>query len=480
MGLKHHRVLLVNPPHSGFLGMGFEPSISLGYLSETLESHGVDHEVLDMALGYDENHLRATISRLGPDLVGFTMTTLDYAEIIRLIRGVKREFGVEVVVGGPHVSCAREELLEECPEIDRGVVMEGEQTLMELVSGKPPRDVPGLLFRTEAGVVFTGERPFARDLDAAPFPRYRKFEMGKYLKRSVGVVTSRGCPHQCIYCPVRLTSGNRMRLRSAESVFEEISYWHGRGWRAIDIWDDNFSISRKRVHAICDRIIREKTAPLVLNLPNGVRADRVNRAMLEKMKAAGFRKIAFGVEGGNDRILRLLRKGERMETIERAIEDACDVGLDVILFFLIGTPGETMEDVEDSFRLALRHPVAGANFYNLIPFPRTELFDLVSGKGWLLKEPGEYLNGASQFANEPCFYTPELSALERKRAFRRAARVSRQVKGAWAGRKFRRLGPLAEIIRLIYTNERLTRLYSGKRSVYRIIETLKQRLLRER
>ncbi len=480
MKLKYRRVLLVNPPHSGFLGMGFEPIIGLGCLSETLEAHSVDHQVLDMALGYGENHLRKTVSRFAPDLVGFTMATLDYAEALRLIRGVKREFAVDVVVGGPHASCMRESLLEEHREIDFGVVMEGEQTLMDLVSGKAPRDIPGLLHRTDSGVVFTGERPFVKDLDAIPFPRYQKFEMGKYLKRSVGVITSRGCPHQCTYCPVRLTSGNRMRLRSADNVLEEIAYWRDRGYHTIDIWDDNFTINRKRVHAICDGIIQRGMRPLVLNLPNGVRADRVNREMLRKMKAVGFRKIAFGVEGGNNRVLRLLRKGERMETIERAIRDACDAGLDVILFFLIGTPGETMADIEDSFRLALRHPVAGANFYNLIPFPRTELFERVSEKGWLVREPRDYLNAASQFANEPCFATPELSVEERKRTFRRAGRVSRQVRGAWVERKFKILGPLAAIIRFIYTNDRLTRFYSGNRTLFRVIEIIKQLMLRER
>lgn len=163
---------------------------------------------------------------------------------------------------------------------------------------------------------------------------------------------------------------------------------------------------------------------LTLNMPNGVRADRVDLEMLQKMKRSGFRKIAFGVEGGNDHVLTLLRKGERMETIERSIRQACEVGLDVILFFLIGTPGESMEDIEDSFKLAQKYPVAGINFYNLIPFPRTELFEMVQREGWLLKKPEEYLSSASQFANEPCFFTPELSIEDRQKAFRRAKQIS--------------------------------------------------------
>jgi radical SAM superfamily enzyme YgiQ (UPF0313 family) len=219
---------------------------------------------------------------------------------------------------------------------------------------------------------------------------------------------------------------------------------------------------------------------LTLNLPNGIRADCVDRSLLQRMKEAGFRKIAIGVEGGNDRILKRLKKGERMETIERAIREACELGFDVVLFFLIGSPGESWNDIEESFRLTKKYPIAGANFYNLIPFPKTELFEWVHQNGYLVKTPEEYLSQISQFANEPCFYTPELSLSERKKAFIYAQQISKKVKGDWVRRKFKKWGPLAAGISFFYTNEPLNRFLWGKRSIYKIVEIIKQLLLKER
>ena len=482
---NYKRILLVNPPHPGFLGLGYEPNISLGYLSqalqtESLQAEGVVHRVLDMAAGYAPEDLWRSLRDFQPDLIGVTLVTLDYLNSLDLIRRIKKRTAACVVVGGPHVSSLRAAVLQSCPEIDFGVVMEGEQTLTELVMGKAPAEIRGLLYREQGKVIFTGERPFQKPLDKVAFPTYQQFELNRYLKRSVGIITSRGCPHQCTYCPVRLTSGHKMRLRSAANVFREIRHWYQQGIRTIDIWDDNFTLSPKRVHAICDYILAGDMPHLTLNLPNGVRADRVDRALLLKMKAAGLRKIAFGVEGGNDKVLQLLNKGERMADIETAIREACAVGLDVILFFLLGTPGETWADIEDSLELATRYPVAGANFYNLIPFPRTRLFETVQREGRLLQQPEVYLSSTSQFAAAPCFETPELPLAARLEALRRARQVSQQVRSRWVRHKFRRLGPAAELIRWIYTNDRLMALIRQRRGLISAVEGVKQRLLKER
>ena len=460
--------------------MGHEPNISLGYLSETLDSYGITHEIFDMALGYDESALWQKMRSYQPDLVGITLFSLGYLDAISLVKRIKQRFKVDIVVGGPHVSCMGQEILEKYPEIDYGVVREGEMTLVELCSHQDLSGIKGLLYHDTSQVIFSGERESCRDLNHIPFPRYRKFELQKYLKRTVGIVTSRGCPYQCIYCPVRLTIGHEIRLRTSESVIEEISYLYSEGYHAIDIWDDNFTISSKRVHRICDLLIGSRMKDLTLNLPNGVRADCLDRELLRKMKEAGFRKIALGVEGGNDKILKQLKKGERMETIESAIREACELNFDVILFFLIGSPNESWKDIEDSFRLATKYPVAGVNFYNLVPFPKTELFEWVYRNGYLLKRPEEYLSSTSQFANEPCFYTPDLSLAERKKAFNDANRISKTVKRNWVRRRFKKWGLFVSVICFFYTNEPLNRFLLGKRSIYKFIEMAKQLLLNER
>jgi radical SAM superfamily enzyme YgiQ (UPF0313 family) len=126
------------------------------------------------------------------------------------------------------------------------------------------------------------------------------------------------------------------------------------------------------------------------------------------MKEVGLHYIAFGVEAGNDRVLKRLKKGEDMQAIEKAVSEACDLGYKVTLFFLLGSPDETKADVEDSVTLALRYPVYDARFYNLIPFPGTELYDWVVTNHYFVEQQAgyEYLNDASHWVNTPISKPP--------------------------------------------------------------------------
>jgi anaerobic magnesium-protoporphyrin IX monomethyl ester cyclase len=135
------------------------------------------------------------------------------------------------------------------------------------------------------------------------------------------------------------------------------------------------------------------------------------------MKEIGFYHLAFGVEGGNDEVLRNIKKGEKISTIKNAIKTACDLDYDVGLFFIIGSPYETREDLEDSVKLAKDFPICEASFYNLIPFPRTELYDWVTKNDYFVESPDVYLDSASHWKNKPVFATPEFTYEERKKAY---------------------------------------------------------------
>ena len=112
-------------------------------------------------------------------------------------------------------------------------------------------------------------------------------------------------------------------------------------------------------------------------------------------------------------MLEIVKKGETIEQIESAVKDATELGYDVKLLFVVGTPYETREDVEDKVRLSKRYPIQDAHFYNIIPYPGTELFDWIEAEGLFIRDPEDYLNDVSVLANTPVFETPELSAAER-------------------------------------------------------------------
>lgn len=451
---KYRRVLLVFPDYEGGYVGQLRPPAGIGYLAQALEDQHVDYDVLDMSVGGSDEALLRKLREYRPDLVGISMMSYLYYrtyELFRLIKQYDRD--IVTVAGGPHISCAREAVLSECEAIDYGVVKEGEATLLDLVFGREPAETPGLIHRRGDAIVFNGERPYEKDFGVFPWPRYSKFPLGKYVTEEIGIDTSRGCPEQCSFCPVIPSIGRKYRRRSNESVLEELRYWYGRGVRQISFLDDNFTIRPDRVTELCKAIRAENFAGLELNCNNGVRADRVTPEMLQEMYAAGFRYAAFGVEGGNNRVLEIMRKGETLEEIERAIRMAIDAGLQVTLFFIVGNPGETPADIEDTKRLALKYPVFDARFYNLIPFPGTEVYDWVVENRLFIKDPRHYLNSSSLWDMEPVFETPEFTRTQRMQCLEEMRRVRKLIRYRAMKRELRRLGPLATVAARLFVND---------------------------
>ena len=424
--MRYKRVLLVNPPSCGEW-KGFRPHIGLGYIAQTLSENGFEYDVIDMNLGYKFKHLQKKIDTFKPDLVGMTLLTLEYKKFYKLLSMIKAENPrVKTVVGGPHVTIFKQEVMKDCTAIDYGVVYEGEETLIELCKGELPDDkIKGLMSRNNGRISYPGQREFIMDLDKLPFPRYEKFELKKYIPE-VELYSSRGCPHKCIFCPNRLLSPV-FRARSPVHVVDEIEYWYKKGFRQFNFDDDNFNRDNNRVYQICDEIERRNLKDLFLRCSNGIRADKVNRPLLSRMKEVGFHYIAFGADAGNNKMLKLIKKGETIEDIEQALKNACELGYDMKLLFVVGTPGETWEDVEDKVRLTMKYPLNDVHFYNIIPYPGTELYDWIEKNNRFLKKPEDYLNDVSFCEINPIFDTQELSAEDRVQLFKYLEGVRKQV-----------------------------------------------------
>jgi radical SAM superfamily enzyme YgiQ (UPF0313 family) len=430
------KVLLVSPPSSSYLGAVRPPS-GLGYLAQTLLSKGIDCRVEDMRVRGRISTLRKRIGDYEPDLIGLSLVSFEYSNSYEMIREMKEAYPpIPVVVGGPHVSVMGKAVLEACPEIDFGILHEGEHPIVELCRGvESYEEIPGLLFWRHGEVISGPKSIPVMDLDDLSFPRYIGFDLSKYA-RERNIVTSRGCPYSCIFCPNSLTA-KKFRARSAESVVDEIEYWYVRGIKQFNINDDNFTLVRKRVLDICEEIDRRKLTGLFIRCANGLRADRVDRELLSRMKQAGIREVAFGADGGNSRVLQeVVHKGETIEDVERALEDACDLGLRVKLFIIVGSPGETMSDIEDSLALAQRYPIVWLHLNNPIPYPGTALFESVRKNDWFVIPPEEYLNTVTEVDDTPVFETPDLPLEVRKQLLVRCRKIEKDVKRRAVERMF--------------------------------------------
>lgn len=466
------RISLIYPPVFESKWGAIRPPIGLGYISEILQLHGIDHQVIDMSLGYSLKQVKAKISSFQADLIGFSMTSLFHQSVYELIQTIKQQFPeIPTVVGGPHMSTLRQQVLEECQVIDYGVTLEGDETLIELCQGKPPEQIKGLLYRAaQQKIVYTGDRDFIMDLDQLPFPKYKKFELEKYVAREIGIITSRGCPYSCTFCPVKTTIGRTTRFRDVQPIVNELEYWHQKDYRDILVLDDNFAMHQDRVYDLCDEIERRGLTGFRFRCGNGIRADHVNYDLLKRMYDVGFRFLSFGVESANNEVLKTVKKGEQLERIEQAIKDACDIGYDVTLFFIIGLPGETPLKAEQSLRFAQRYPVFDAKFYNLIPFPNTEIYHWIKKNNCLLCQPEKYLNNASHWDTEPLFETPDFPREERIRMLKNAHKVRRQIRKAAMRRKLKKFGPLRSIAASMFIYDWVQDLLLHNRYVRRIAE----------
>jgi radical SAM superfamily enzyme YgiQ (UPF0313 family) len=459
MSKTFHKVLLVNPAYEA--SHYRTPSLlsGLGYVSEALIRAGIENRVIDMALGYSEADLLKIAREFNPDLFGFFLMTYRYRDHYRLIGQIRQAFPqATIVVGGPHLSTNREEVLESCAAVDYGVVREGEETLVELCTGKEPAGIGGLIWRENGIVRYNGDRAPVTDLDRVAFPSFSAFELDKYPYPGASkeitpmpIVTSRGCPYSCIYCPVKTAIGRHIRFRTPENILQEIKSRYDQGYRSLWIADDNFTINRKRVVEVCELILSSDLPGLRLGCGNGIRADLVDRELLELMRRAGFWYLAFGIESGSNSTLKNLKKGYCIEDAERGVREACELGFEVVLFFLLGSPGETEQDFRQSMALAERYPVADVRFYNLMPFPKTELYKWVGENGYFLRQPEDYLNDTISWQNRPVFETPEMPAPLKMRLFVEGEAVRKRVRRNRLVRRLEYLGLSSFIGRLMAT-----------------------------
>jgi len=474
--MRFNRVLLISPPSSSRYGALRVPA-GLGHIAQSIEENSIEYDCLDMRLGYRFKHLEKKIKQFRPDLVGISMITLEYRNTYQMISNIKEMIpNIKIVVGGHHVTILKEKVLDDCHSIDFGIVGDGEDAIIELCKDYLNyREIKGLIFREDGKIIYTGDRPPIEDLDKYSFPKYKKFDLRRYSKQ-IPIHSSRGCVFQCTFCPNKLL-GQKYRVKSVKYFVDEVEYWYKQGYKQFAIDDDNFTLNKTRVYEICDEIERRELKELFIRCSNGLRADRVDRDLLKRLKEIGVREVGFGVDGGNNKVLVSLKKGETIEKIEEAISIACELGLDVKLFIIVGTPFETESDIEDSIRLAKKYPVARVNFNNAIPYPGTEMFDYIKKNNLFIIPPEIYLNEISEEKKIPVFETPLLKKEDRIKLLKKCHKIEKEIMKNTVIRMFPKI-PMAKFLIEYLFNVDLFEFLFFKNLIFRkLIEEIRYRIL---
>jgi radical SAM superfamily enzyme YgiQ (UPF0313 family) len=300
-----------------------------------------------------------------------------------------------MIIGGSHVTSLPMQTLEN-PSFDYAVVGEGELTSLEFLEalerGRDLSAVKGIAYRENGKVRLTPRREYIADLDTLPFPdraslpplqayhpspsSYRRLPLGT-------MVTSRGCPHHCIFCD-RAVFGNAYRARGAKSVVDEMEILvHHHGAREIRFWDDTFNLRPARVLEICREIGERK---LDVEWSCVARVGNMTEEVLRPMRRAGCWQIDYGIETGNPDVLKSINKGITMDLVRRAVRLSRKAGIRVRGFFMLGLPGETEETMQETISFAKSLPLDVAVFHITTPLPGTELFEQAKSRGEISPE----------------------------------------------------------------------------------------------
>ncbi len=422
------KVLFVIPSSVGDYFSAQVPHTGIAYVSAVLKQNGIETKIVDMRLGYTIDEVLRFIDEFKPEYVGITLYSFGFDRSKHTIDTIKAHSNsYKVVLGGPHIAALKTKVLEDTAA-DIGVKQEGEIPMLQICKGLALQEVKGIVWRDEEGIHETEDMAYLSNLDDLPLPDYEGFELEKYLgysEKHLPLITSRGCPYQCIFCSIRLSMGLKFRARSPENIVNEIEHWYKKGWKSFEIDDDNFTLDMERAHKICD-IILERGLKVTWKCDNGIRADRVDLPLLQKMKKAGCVYISIGVEAGNDKILKVIKKGEKLQTILNAISLAKEAGIAVGATFIIGHPEETYEDFLDSLKVAETLPVDHVSFYNLVPYPGTELYNWVEQHGNFVMDKETFLYNVAHWKNKPIFETATFSVEQRKKAYRKSHSLYRK------------------------------------------------------
>jgi anaerobic magnesium-protoporphyrin IX monomethyl ester cyclase len=356
--------------------------LGLGYIAAYLRQQG---HAVRMVLSLTPEVLLDQLQTFKPELVGVSCMTPTFPQAVAICRLVKKHSNAATVLGGPHVTALKEEILQE-QSVDYVVYGEGELTITELCQALEQSDrqvshIQGLVYRAPDGTVKTNPpRALIKEVDSLPFPARDLVDMTrlgthKYIdvgRVSATMISSRGCPFKCAFCSSHITMGKIYRFRSAENVLAEIDELVDR-YRVnhIAFEDDTFTLNRDRVETICRGLIQRNYDLTWYCLS---RVESMDPELARLMRQAGCRLVSFGIESGNPEILEKIHKKISLPAARQAIEACYQAGLRTQCTFILGFPFDTQQTMADTLHFAQELSPTIAIFFALVPYPGTEMF----------------------------------------------------------------------------------------------------------
>ena len=424
------KILLVVPPST--LWPIERPHVvvplGIGYIAGMLEKAGHNVKVLDtIALGWKEylsgwktkkidtgqsihfglswEGIERHIRNESPDVIGISSSYTCQSENAYKVADIakKVDSGVKVITGGAHPTAFPEDVLKN-RNIDIVVLGEGENTIVDLVqkieNGSKLSGVNGIAYKERKTIKTNQRREFIEDLDSIPFPARHLLPMKEYFEAKsthggegkwspiTSMITSRGCPGICVFCSIHSIWGRKWRARSAKNVVDEIEQLVEKyAIKELHFEDDNLTLNKKRMMEICNGMIeRGLNEKVRWTTPNSVMVATLDEEVLKKMKESGCYALSFGVESGDENILKnIIRKNVPFDRLKDVIKVCKKLKIETTCSFILGLPGENKETFRKTIDFAKNSGLDKASFLAATPFPGTALYELCKTRGYIPK-----------------------------------------------------------------------------------------------
>jgi len=369
----------------------------LAYSASLLKSKNKDVKLIDAISGrLDEQRVMDEIKAAGPGLIVIETSTPSFNNDLRLAGGIKlKNPDSRITLCGPHATTYAKDILSEYEHIDYILMGEYEYTLLnlgeELEGSGNLNPVLGLAYRDNKEIVINRPRPTIGNLDELPYPERTAPDIYQYNDGFAGLPvpnvqmwSSRGCPFRCTFClwPQVIYGERKYRKRDPENIVNEMEWLIKEfNFKAVYFDDDTFNIDKAHVLGICDGIKRKG-----IKIPWAAmaRADLMEEELLRSMAEAGLYALKYGIESANSKVLELCKKEMDLFRAEKMIKYTKSLGIKVHLTFCLGLPGETRQSIQESIDFIGRTKPDSLQFSLATPFPGTEFFRGLEGKGSLL------------------------------------------------------------------------------------------------
>ncbi|HTY44765.1 MAG TPA: radical SAM protein [Patescibacteria group bacterium] len=359
------------------------PPLGIAYLAAILEKKHTVKIIEANALRLSLDEVVRQLKEFKPDALLFSLLTTNFRPNIEWIRAIKKQVDLPVIAGGPQPSIYPAETLT-YGQIDFCVIGEGWETLPELLECLPGKgdckDVKGIAYRENGELVLTQARQAKLNINDAPFPARHLLPNEKYTtilskKRPItAMMSSSGCPFNCLYCGHSYDVVLRDPVKVVDEMEECLTKY---GIQEVLFYDEIFSLDKHRATVMCEELIRRK---LGLSWTIRTRADLVDEQLIKLFARAGCIRINFGIEAADPEVLKMLKRHMSLARIADAVRWAKREKIDVLGFFMIGYPGESIQGIQKTIALAKRLDLDYVQISKLVTLPDTQLYTITKEK----------------------------------------------------------------------------------------------------